>query len=151
MLRMQRRVALLGCPTPDGFRIDRYDPVEHHEAIPILYSQSFGDDPWRADWDSLEEFDPRGAFVAGRVESPSMCGFALSFRRADFGYISVVGVVPEYRRPGIASALVGSAVDYLGSLGLDLVRIDAWEDAPAAVAAYRSLGFEIYERRLETD
>ncbi len=80
-----------------------------------------------------------------------MCGFALSFRRTGFGYISVVGVVPEYRRLGIASALVGSAVDYLGSLGLDLVRIDAWEDAPAAVAAYRSLGFEIYERRLETE
>ncbi len=148
---MQRRVAPLRCVAPEGFRIGQYDPEDHHEAIPQLYARSFGDDPWTTDWDSFEEFDPKGAFVACRQGARAFCGFALSFRRADFGYISVVGVVPEFRRIGIASALVGSAVDYLGSIGLELVRIDAWEDAPAAVGTYRSLGFEIYERRLEEE
>lgn len=73
----------------------------------------------------------------------------MSFRREDFGYVSVVAVQPDFQRRGIARALVGRAARHLRSLGLELVRIDAFGDSPPAVAAYWSLGFRIYDIALE--
>ena len=43
------------------------------------------------------------------------------------------------------------ASEYLSSLDLDRVRIDAWEDSDPAVGTYLQLGFEVYERELEED
>jgi ribosomal-protein-alanine N-acetyltransferase len=107
-----------------------------------VYAAAFDADPWPDDWDAFEEYDPEGVFIA--EEHGEAIGFAICFRRGDHGYISVVAVVPEARRRGVASALVTRAGCYLSSLGMDRVRIDAYEDSPAAVATYRNLGFDVY-------
>ena len=78
-------------------------------------------------------------------------GFTICFQRTDFGYISVVAVDPSYQRLGLASALVTAAVRHLQSRQLTLVRIDAWEGSPAAVACYQQLGFQVHEGRQEQD
>ncbi len=83
--------------------------------------------------------------------SNHVVGFAISFPRTDFGYVSVVAVTPAFRRRGLASALVATAIRYLQIRGLEVVRIDAWEDSPPAVLCYESLGFEVYEVRREED
>jgi ribosomal protein S18 acetylase RimI-like enzyme len=143
MLRMQRSADVLEPVMVPGVAVRRWDRSRDHARIPGVYGSAFGHDPWPEDWDAFDDFDPDGVFVA--EAGGEAVGFALCFRRADHGYISVVAVVPSHRRRGIASALVGRAVGYLRSLQADTVRIDAYADAPAAVAAYRSLGFEVYE------
>ena len=94
--------------------------------------------------DVMKKHGSGGVFVA--EDGGDLVGFSICFRRGEHGYVSVVAVVPTHRRRGIASALVGRAVGYLRSAGVATVRIDAYVDALAAVATYRSLGFEVYER-----
>jgi ribosomal protein S18 acetylase RimI-like enzyme len=150
LLRMERSNAMPPPPLVDGIVVRRWRPERDHARIPGILAAGFGRDPWPADWNHFDHFDPDGVFVADAADGTGV-GFAICFRRGDAGYISVVAVIPEYRRRGIASALVATAVRYLASLGLEPVRIDAYEDAPAAVAAYRSLGFEVYETTLDAE
>ena len=150
LLRMERSTEL-GEPNPvRGILVRPWRHRADHSRIPDLYAKGFGSDPWHSDWDDFAEFDPKGVFVAESEEGAGV-GFSICFRREDLGYISVVAVVPEYRRRGIASALVVTAAQYLASQGLGRVRIDAYADAPAAVATYRSLGFEVYETIVDTE
>jgi ribosomal protein S18 acetylase RimI-like enzyme len=126
-----------------GAEIRPWDRSSDHPVIPTIYAGAFGHDPWPDDWDGFDEFDPDGVFIAETADGP--VGFCLCFPRNDEGYISVVAVLPAHRRRGIASALVRQAVGRFRSLGLETVRVDAYEDAAAAVATYRSLGFEVYD------
>ena len=151
LLRMEKVIGELDRRTPPGYRIDPYRPDRHHPVIPATYGEAFGAEPWSSDWHAFEEFNPEGAFLAVEVASGAGVGFVLCFQRNEYGYISVVAVDPAHQRIGLASALVSTAVDYLGSLGLEAVRIDAWEDSPPGVACYEGLGFTVFERRLEED
>jgi ribosomal protein S18 acetylase RimI-like enzyme len=128
-----------------------YDPDLHRQVIPRLFAAAFGRNPWPPNWEEFDEFDPSGVFVARDPVSGTAVGFLVSFPRAGHGYVSVVAVVPEYRRRGLASALMERACDRFHSLGMTEARVDAWEDSPPAVATYRTLGFEVYDRRLEED
>ena len=151
LLRMEKAIGELDRRDPTGYRIDSYHPARHHTVIPAIYGEAFGDEPWTSDWHNFAEFDPEGAFLAVEIASGAGVGFVLCFQRNEYGYISVVAVNPARQRIGLASALVSAAVDYLGSLGLETVRIDALEDSTPAVACYESLGFRVNERRLDDD
>lgn len=63
--------------------------------------------------------------------------------RDAFGYISVVAVLPECRRAGVASALVHAACAYLRGLGLAAVKVDAFTDSLPAVHLYEHMGFTV--------
>jgi GNAT superfamily N-acetyltransferase len=127
------------------YRIRTYDPACDHDRIPDLYAAAFDEAPWDTAWDEFSEFDSAGVFIA-ETEGPfEAVGFAICFRRHDFGYISDVGVAPAHRRRGIASAMVRRCAGYLTTLDLDTVRIDAYEDRPHTVERYRSLGFRVHE------
>lgn len=150
LLRMERSTELGDAKPVWGIHVRPWRRRDDHSRIRRLYAEGFGSDPWPSDWDDFAEFDPEGVFVAASIEGAGV-GFSICFRREDHGYISVVAVVPEYRRRGIASALVSAAVQYLASQRLGRVRIDAYADAPAAVATYRSLGFEVYETIIDRE
>mgnify|MGYP001815257187 FL=1 len=158
------RDTLLEAGEPSGTEIRRWDAAADHERIRFVYGTSFGHEPWPADWDRFDEFDPEGVFVAedgalvagdgaivagdGAIvagDGRDLVGFCICFLRRGEGYISVVAVLPSHRRRGIASALVRRAVAHLREQGAGVVRIDAYEDARAAVGAYHSLGFEVYD------
>ena len=151
LLRMEKVIGELDRRIPPGYRIDSYHPARHHAVIPAIFGEAFGKEPWSSDWHAFEEFNPEGAFLAVEVASGAGVGFVLCFQQNEYGYISVVAVNPARQRIGLASALVSAAVHYLGSLGLETVRIDAWEDSSPSVACYESLGFTVFERRLEED
>ncbi len=148
LLRMGRDTAFGPDRTP-GVEIRPWDPSRDHARIPEVYGEAFGHDPWADDWDGFDGFDPGGVFVADGGDGP--VGFCICFPRGGEGYISVVAVLPAYRRRRIASALVGRAVARFRSLGLTSVGIDAYEDAAAAVGTYRSLGFRVVERVEDPD
>lgn len=151
LLRMERPTAGLNHPLPVGFALDQYQRRSHHALVPRLYADSFAEEPWGDDWDAFDEFDPNGIFIANHESQQDPAGFVICFRRPGYGYISVVAVTPLYQRLGIASAMMSRASEYLSSLDLDRVRIDAWEDSDPAVGTYLQLGFEVYERKLEED
>jgi len=145
LFRMKR----YGPPTPrtppPQIRIVPYSPEQHHEAIRYIYSEAFGEEPWPADWDAFDEFDPKGIFVALHAQAGKPVGYVISFKRRDFGYISVVAVIPEFQRQGIASAMISAAVDYLQSLHLRKVIIDVYVTNTPAVEAYKKMGFRVVE------
>jgi mycothiol synthase len=130
-------------PVPDGVAIRPYAAGCDHRRVPEVFAAAFGEPPWPDDWDRFPEFDPRGVFVAEALATDEAIGFVICFRRAGFGYVSVLAVVPGWRRRGVARALLGSAVGYLRSLGLVEVEVDAFTDAGPAVGLYRDFGFEV--------
>jgi ribosomal protein S18 acetylase RimI-like enzyme len=130
-------------PAPDGVAIRPYATGRDHQRIPALYAAAFGEPPWPDDWDRFPAFDPRGVFVAEALATETLVGFVTCFRRAGFGYVSVLAVVSGWRRRGVARALLGSAVGYLRSLGLAQVEVDAFTDAGPAVGLYRDFGFAV--------
>ena len=140
---------LCGTPTPRNpppqISIVPYSPALHHEVIRYIYSEAFGEDPWPADWDAFDEFDPKGVFVASHAQTERSVGYVISFQRRDFGYISVVAVIPGFRRQGVASAMISAAVDYLRSLHLREVAIDVYVTNTAAVETYKKMGFRVIE------
>ncbi len=132
-----------GYTLPRSVEIRRYCAQRDHEAVRSVYGRSFRDSPWPEDWDRFDEFDPNGAFVAADPQTAEVIGYVLSFRRRDYGYISVVAVVPEYHRQGVGFALVRTAIAYLRGLGLRTIRVDAFADAAPAVNLYQKVGFQV--------
>ena len=130
-------------PVPDGVAIRPYAVDRDHQRVPAVFAAAFGEPPWPDDWDEFAEFDPHGVFVAEDRATDEAIGFVICFRRAGFGYVSVLAVVPGWRRRGVARALLRTAVGYLRSLGLTAVEVDAFTDAGPAVGLYRDYGFEV--------
>ena len=143
------RMKLCGTPkgrtSPPQIDIVPYYSLLHHEAIRCIYSKAFAEDPWPADWDAFDEFDPKGVFVASHTQTDTPVGYVISFRRRNFGYISVVAVIPGFRRQWIASALIRTAIVYLRSLNLGDVVIDVYVTNTAAVEGYKKMGFRVVE------
>jgi ribosomal protein S18 acetylase RimI-like enzyme len=122
------------------FIIRPYQSSEHKKIIPHLYADSFADPPWKMDWDDFPYFDPKGVFLAKAGTDGSYIGYIISFHRPDYGYISVVAVLPKWRRKGVASALVGGAIDFLLMEKKCSVLIDVEQTNDAAIKTYESCG-----------
>lgn len=129
--------------TPGSVDIVPYTKAFHHEQIRHLYAQAFEDSLWPRNWDKFEEFDENGVFVARDSTMGKLIGYVTSFRRKDFGYISVVAVIPTYRRKNVGSALIQKAIEYLHSLKSSQIIIDVDIENKAAIEAYKKLGFEM--------
>jgi ribosomal protein S18 acetylase RimI-like enzyme len=57
-------------------------------------------------------------------------------------YVGRVAVLPEYRRRGVASALMRFLEDHALSIGKSSVRIGVRESLPSNLALYEALGYE---------
>ncbi|MDJ0961698.1 MAG: GNAT family N-acetyltransferase [Acidimicrobiia bacterium] len=135
---------MVPCTIDDSYHVRLYAPASDRGSIPVTFGAAFGEAPWPHDWDHFDEFDPNGVYVVER--GTMIVGFAISFRRQECGYVSVVAVIPGHRRKGLATALICACASRFSSQQLREIRIDAFEDSPAAVECYRALGFEIIER-----
>jgi len=145
LFRMELVSDIAPTAPPESTRIVAYCPSLHRGRIPLIYAEAFGEKPWPDDWDDFDEFDPKGIFLATDPPTDKIIGYVISFRRKDFGYISVLAVLPTYRRQGIASALIKTAIQYLRSLGVSAVRVDVHVTNTPAIQAYKKLGFEVVD------
>lgn len=59
------------------------------------------------------------------------------------GLIASVAVLPEFRGRGLGRDLTEDLLDRLGDVGVNHVRLTVAPDNVAALAMYRSLGFEV--------
>lgn len=145
LFRMELHDAPMRATLPPQIKVVPYSRAGHHDAIRRIYSEAFDENPWPANWDVFEEFDAKGVFLAVHTPSAKPVGYVISFRRGDFGYISVVAVLSAFRHQGIASGLLQAAIEYLRSLNLNTVKVDVYVTNTSAVEAYKKTGFQVVE------
>jgi ribosomal protein S18 acetylase RimI-like enzyme len=63
------------------------------------------------------------------------------------GYVAQIGVVPEARRRGLASALLVESLRRMQAAGAPYVDLQVYADNPGAIQAYAGVGFVIFGRR----
>jgi len=90
-----------------------------------------------ADWRRLLGLAPGGCFAAwadGRLVATT----TTTAYGQELAWIGMVLVDPEYRRRGIATALMRAALDHLQGAGVATIKLDA---TPAGRGVYEALGF----------
>lgn len=89
--------------------------------------------------DQIYDVDAHWSVVAhaGR----ELVGMALLSLRGLRGWISAVGVVPAWRRQGVARAMIRRLLENAAQLDLDEVWLEVIEENTAAATLYRELGF----------
>ena len=112
---------------------------EHVEAVKDLLDTCFDENSWSVEsiQSELEKADSRCTVA---VEDSKVVGFLAFEQIADEGSIVEITVSPDYRRRGIARALICEALQVCE--GLRTVFLEVREGNAPAVALYESLGFE---------
>ncbi|HEV7893190.1 MAG TPA: GNAT family N-acetyltransferase [Pyrinomonadaceae bacterium] len=113
--------------------------VEADVPAAMKLKESAGWNQTEADWLRLLRLEPRGCFAA-TAEGGRLVGTATTTTYGrELAWVGMVLVDPSYRRRGIASRLMGAALSYLDSEGIETVKLDA---TPDGRHVYERLGFE---------
>jgi GNAT superfamily N-acetyltransferase len=89
------------------------------------------------DWRRLLELEPQGCFLAELDSELAGTVTTTAYGQA-IAWIGMMLVHPKHRRQGIATHLMGQAVEYLRRRAVRSVRLDA---TPAGYPLYEKLGF----------
>lgn len=91
------------------------------------------------DWQRLSAYEPNGCFVA--TCDGQLAGTVTTTRYGrELAWIGMMLVHPDFRRRGIATALMQRSIDYLREHHVRCIKLDA---TPAGQAVYEKLGFEV--------
>lgn len=88
-----------------------------------------------------------GAFAVVATAGDDPVGFALTLLVCDEGEVLALGVVPERRCEGVATALVAATTGHLAGLGARRLVLEVAADNTAAQALYAAAGFAPVGRR----
>ena len=128
----------------------RQGDLDEPSVVRLLYAL---DKEIRARYDEpVEDFvlnlDPEevapgsGAFVVAWADEEAIgCG-AVRLIDAETAELKRMYIVPEYRRQGVAGAMLRSLEDHARALGATRVVLETVINPPAAVALYRAAGYE---------
>ena len=90
-----------------------------------------------ADWRRLLSHEPEGCFLGEWEGAPA--GVVTTTRYGnELAWIGMMLVHSEYRRRGIATALMDAAIEYLRSKKVSCIKLDA---TPDGAKVYKRLGF----------
>ena len=96
--------------------------------------------PWTKE--QLKGQLPDSCYVFIAAESgEAVLGYVGMMYIIDEGYISNVAVAPEYRRQGIADALIDELTRRAAALNLAFVTLEARQSNSPAIALYKKHGF----------
>ncbi|MFW6161459.1 MAG: ribosomal protein S18-alanine N-acetyltransferase [Planctomycetota bacterium] len=134
-----------GAPEPPGVDGLRIRPMRHRDldAVAAIESQAFGS-PWRrGSYGRAITTSPR-QFVVAEMDGELVgyAGFWVEQRKA---HVAKVAVHPDYRRRGIAQALLEHLLDAVRRLGLGYAYLEVRKSNQGAQELYRRLGFH-FER-----
>lgn len=96
--------------------------------------------PWSLDSLISELSNPLAVFITASIDGET-AGYAGMHHVVDEGYITNVAVFSEFRRRGIAKALVAELLRYGAENGLRMLTLEVRESNAAARALYSKLGF----------
>ena len=102
--------------------------------------------PWTADMIKSELNNPSCLYLAA-VDGDTLVGYIGVQTVLDEGYINNVAVRPEYRRQGIAAALISLLVEQARAIGLAFMTLEVRESNAPAIPLYEKLGFTTVGRR----
>lgn len=91
----------------------------------------------RADWERTILYEPTGCFVAIAAEEVVGTVTTTTYG-SELGWIGMMLVREDFRRRGIATALMTHAINYLNSRSIKCIKLDA---TPAGLPVYERLGF----------
>ena len=140
-----------GAP-PAGVRIRRYEDADErvlyevdqasfaeHWGFRPMSLESFNEEQHGKDW------DPSLVFLA--QASGTTVGYVVSFLFEMCGYVGDLGVLKEWRRHGIGTALLRRAFAELAGRGSQEVRLGVdTQNVHGAVAVYEGVGMSVYRR-----
>ena len=107
--------------------------------IAALEKRCFGD-PWSREALAESLADPCARMLVA-VYGGAVCGYVCLILTDENGYIPRVGVLPAYRRRGVATALMDTAESAARVFGCTSLTLEVRESNSAAIALYESLGF----------
>lgn len=137
------RSAVEGADEPLLHRLNEESFVDHWGHTPTPYEE------WLHWLRSMGVYDPSLWFVADVDGEPAGVAICRPFDHGnpDYGWVSVLGVLPPYRRTGLGTALLEHAFEELrgrGRLGVEL-GVDA-ESTTGAVRLYERAGMHVVQR-----
>lgn len=114
---------------------------QHLDAVAELEKACFST-PWTYEnlAESLEN-DTAHFFVA--LDDEKVIGYIGVNVISDSCFIDNIAVYPEYRRQGVGKALLKIAALTADVMGADFISLEVRESNYAAIALYRSMGFEV--------
>ncbi len=150
---------------PKGYTLRPFTLDRDEEALTELQNSAF-DGTWGFCPNTVEQIsarvrmdrsDPDGImFILHSGRKAAYCWTTRAQNRfGSIGWISMVGVRPEYRGRGVGKAAVAAGMSYLQAGGVEAVELEVDSQNVAALAAYVKLGFRKtsetlwFERRLD--
>ena len=115
------------------------------KAIAELESICFSD-PWSEN-SIASELDNRLSYWLVAEEQGKIVGYVGSQSVLDGADMMNLAVAPEYRRRGVAAALVDDLVDHLRQKGIVVLLLEVRASNAPAIALYERHGFEQVGRR----
>ena len=116
------------------------------EQIQAIERQCFSC-PWTLDQLRSQLSDDRHVFLAAVAESGAVLGYVGMMFVLDEGYISNVAVAPDFRRQGVADALICALMTRAEELNLAFVTLEVRAGNEPAKSLYAKHGFVPVGRR----
>lgn len=116
------------------------------EQIEAIERQCFSC-PWTLEQLRSQLSDDRHVFLAAVAESGTVLGYVGMMFVLDEGYISNVAVAPDFRRQGVADALISALMTRAEELALAFVTLEVRAGNEPAKALYAKHGFVPVGRR----
>ena len=95
--------------------------------------------PWTAE--QVKNSDDSTVFFLARVES-KVVGYGGMYTVLDEGYVTNIGVLPEFRRRGIGAKIVNKLIDFSIEKALSFLSLEVRVSNLAAIKLYKSFGFK---------
>ena len=118
------------------------------DAITALEASCQGTDAWSA-WlvrDGVEGNLPTVRYLVAEVDD-QVVGYAVASFAGDIAELQRIGVTPQARRTGVATALVDEVVAEAPGAGADRLLLEVRDDNAGALAFYAARGFNEIDRR----
>jgi len=115
--------------------------LAHIPQIERLEEQCFSM-PWTAEMLMSQLKDGQHEFIAAVTPDGTVLGYVGMMFVLDEGYISNVAVGPDYRRAGIADALISRLEALCREHGLSFVTLEVRSGNGPAIALYEKHGFQ---------
>lgn len=95
--------------------------------------------PWTDE--QIRNSDDSTVFFIAKIEDKTI-GYGGMYTVLDEGYVTNIGVLPDYRRRGIGAKIVKSLIDYSIEKALAFLSLEVRASNQAAISLYSSFGFK---------
>ncbi len=100
--------------------------------------------PWTEE--QVKSSDDSTVFFLARVEE-KVVGYGGMYTVLDEGYVTNIGVLPDFRRRGIGAKIVKELINFSVEKALSFLSLEVRVSNLAAIELYKSFGFEEVGKR----